>query len=69
MVSEHSGRGVSISLLRFLKIYSLSIHIFFFDQSVLVCLFSLDLLVSLSGLLDLIVSYLILIDLKISIKF
>lgn len=67
MVSEHSGRGVSISLLRFLKIYSLSIHIF--DQSVLVCLFSLDLLVSLSGLLDLIVSCLILIDLRISIKF
>ena len=68
MVSEHSGRGVSISLLFVHKIYSCR-FIFCFDQSVLVCLFSLDLLVSLSGLLDLFVSCLILIDLRISIKF
>ena len=42
MVSEHSRRGVSISLLCFHKICSLSCYII--DQSVLLCCFSLDLI-------------------------
>ena len=42
MVSEHSGRGVSISLLFVHKIYSLSFYIF--DHLGFACCFSLDLI-------------------------
>ena len=42
MVSEHSGRGVSISLLIVHKIYSLSFYII--DHLEFACCFSLDLI-------------------------